>query len=341
MKNILLALALSALSIPCRAIGIGGGHITHTPSNDPNVLVGVDPKFSDAGAVFTSSGSVLIQSTVCAGSQYILRISSSDNTTIILEVECDGDVGINNSQPATKLHLSTGTMTIDGTGGLFIVSTAPVVTAASADFQVSSNTIVATIDGRVGIGTAVPATKLHFSSGTLTIDGTGGTLAISTTPVSAVPPNAEMYVSTNYFVVTNFGASMFNTAIPAVATLVTFSSGAVLVNGAAGSLNVSSTNGAGFAFQTVCSTAIWTNPGTVAATACVDSSAMTCTGATVRDQLMAGADAANAAVTGVSTEMRISASNSVIVRTCCNNGAAGTCATAAGYYKVSVFRGPL
>ena len=34
-------------------------------------------------------------------------------------------------------------------------------------------------DGNIGIGTAIPGTKLHMSSGTLTVDGTGGTMTIA------------------------------------------------------------------------------------------------------------------------------------------------------------------
>jgi len=61
-----------------------------------------------------------------------------------------GKVGIGTGSPATTLHISSGTMTIDGN---------------------AANSII--VNGNVGIGTTGPSSKLHISSGILTVDGLG------------------------------------------------------------------------------------------------------------------------------------------------------------------------
>ena len=66
------------------------------------------------------------------------------------------------SAAATYVNKAGDTMT----GGLFTTT-----------ITVNASTLV-TSGGKVGIGTASPATKLHMSSGTLTLDGAGSSISI-------------------------------------------------------------------------------------------------------------------------------------------------------------------
>lgn len=65
-------------------------------------------------------------------------------------VVANGRVGIGTASPSQKLHMSSGTLLIDGN---------------------VANSIVAS--GNVGVGTASPGTKLHVSSGVILADGSG------------------------------------------------------------------------------------------------------------------------------------------------------------------------
>ncbi len=82
--------------------------------------------------------------------------SSSITTTGNVNVQGSLGVGVAFSIPGTKLHLSSGVLTIDGNA-----------------------TNALTTVGRVGIGTALPASKLHLSTGTLTVDGTGANIRVT------------------------------------------------------------------------------------------------------------------------------------------------------------------
>jgi hypothetical protein len=134
-----------------------------------------------------------------------------------------GNVGIGTTAPGTKLHVSSGTLTVDGTNsgiviGLTNASTSgtatpgvkisgvndtgfAIINPSSVDLEVRTVGTVAQVGtfsgnrvdlmqngssvltlgattGNVGIGTTAPGTKLHVSSGTLTVDGTGAGLNV-------------------------------------------------------------------------------------------------------------------------------------------------------------------
>lgn len=76
------------------------------------------------------------------------------------------------------------------------------------------------------------------------------------------------------------------------------------------------------------------NPGTITANSCVDSSAITVTGAITGNACAVG-ESTNAAVTGVIQTCYVSAANAAKVRACCSAGAS-TCATGSQTYNVRV-----
>ena len=130
--------------------------------------------------------------------------------------DANNRLGIGTNSPTEKLHISSGTLKIEGTGASFTTLVATITKTmwvgesgvahgvingpadiyinidsnndeSSTKFVVSTNRIGTsggtelmrlTDAGLLGIG-ATPATKLHVSSGTLTIDGTGGAFILS------------------------------------------------------------------------------------------------------------------------------------------------------------------
>ena len=120
-----------------------------------------------------------------------------------------GNFGIGTSNPATKLHLSSGVLTLDGTTagltvdankasdhlaiirqrnatglGLRVIPGADTLAALTDNdatdaankhmFYGNGNAVLGFNGGNVGINTNTPAFKLHLSSGSLVIDGNGG-----------------------------------------------------------------------------------------------------------------------------------------------------------------------
>ena len=151
---------------------------------------------SATSGTFTGSG--------CATNDTIFRVGGS---TIV--AQCNGKVGIGTNGPAQKIHMSSGTLLVDGSAGQVSVSgdtgtpgstvkgvirlqnTGVGVTLGLGAFagspfgtwlqSIDANSGSATtyplsiqpIGGNVGIGTTAPVDKLHISSGVITIDGTG------------------------------------------------------------------------------------------------------------------------------------------------------------------------
>ena len=142
------------------------------------------------GLLFKSS--VTLDATSVTGSNPVLKVAGST-----LVANNDGFVGIGTSAPATKLHMSSGTLTIDGTSpAMFIggstmavtggrvgvgltnpthifqvtgsanVSSSMTVTGTSVSgttsrFRVGTNDLAVTGAGNVGIGITNPSVKLH------------------------------------------------------------------------------------------------------------------------------------------------------------------------------------
>ncbi|OGR57128.1 MAG: hypothetical protein A2X36_15070 [Elusimicrobia bacterium GWA2_69_24] len=82
-------------------------------------------------------------------------LSLQDTGDVVL-ARTAGRVGIGTAQPAGKLHLSSGTLLVDGD--------------AATPFRVGESTFVVTSDGDIGIGTADPAYKLQVAGGALKLD---------------------------------------------------------------------------------------------------------------------------------------------------------------------------
>ena len=76
-----------------------------------------------------------------------------------LVIDTSGRFGFGALTPNAKIHMSSGTLKIDGN--------------AAVSFQVGDSTMVVRGSGFVGIGDAEPNKKLHISSGTIKVVGTG------------------------------------------------------------------------------------------------------------------------------------------------------------------------
>ncbi len=107
------------------------------------------------------------------------------------DIVASGRVGVGTTSPAFKLDVtgeiaSNGIQAINVTGGNVIVGnpagggTQDVYLAAGGDYR-----LAATDAGLIGIGTILPATKLHLSSGTVLIDGN------ASSPVYAIQNGAS------------------------------------------------------------------------------------------------------------------------------------------------------
>lgn len=98
-----------------------------------------------------------------------------------------GNVGIGTTAPASKLHISSGTLTIDGT---------------SPGFSVGGSTFVVT-GGKVGVGTASPLSALSFgaSGSVIGMDTTDGAdnkyMSFSGGPIHDATRASSIYVSGN------------------------------------------------------------------------------------------------------------------------------------------------
>lgn len=81
-----------------------------------------------------------------AETDFVLAVSSQNDTTgNMFTVLGNGNIGVGTANPAQKMHISSGTLTIDGSGGAFTVGVSTLVTAS----------------GHVGIGVANPASFRH------------------------------------------------------------------------------------------------------------------------------------------------------------------------------------
>lgn len=131
------------------------------------------------------SGTAISPSTVTVSGTGSKCLSVDDPTLV---VDCGNDrVGVGDATPTQKLDVA-GTIGISDvqaaaiTGGNFIFGnpagggTQGVYLAAGGDYGLAM-----TSARLIGIGTASPATKLHMSSGTLTVDGTGAAINVLST----------------------------------------------------------------------------------------------------------------------------------------------------------------
>lgn len=126
-----------------------------------------------------------------------MTVDTASNTLVVDSV--NHRVGLLTANPATLLHISSGSITIDGNAASKVAWTflntagnkaAELVRegggsdlqgvfylhnngTAEIALRAAGNSYLARNSGNVGIGTTAPATKLHISSGTITMIGTG------------------------------------------------------------------------------------------------------------------------------------------------------------------------
>lgn len=144
----------------------------------PTMVVGNDPKSLATGSVFTSSGSVVIQSTSTTNTHTILRILNASGTELFRSQQ-NGVFGINTTSPGT-----TFTVTPTASGEGFCVRESDdgndavclTATAARGLFQLkNANTVTVQAGGgsenayfngggNLGVGNATPVARVHVSS---------------------------------------------------------------------------------------------------------------------------------------------------------------------------------
>jgi trimeric autotransporter adhesin len=136
-----------------------GGAFTQTAiftmgaSGNGRMSVGINTQPDAQFAVRSNAG----------GTLPVVHISSQDGTSLMV-VQPTGLMGIGTMNPASKLHLSSGTFTIDGNN--------------STPFSIQGSTLVVT-SGRIGIGTTNPKGRLQLE------ESTGGKVLL-TEPIDGV-----------------------------------------------------------------------------------------------------------------------------------------------------------
>lgn len=129
-------------------------------------------------------------STINGGIRELYFYTNNDFSAAKMHITSGGRVGVGNLVPAGKLHLSSGTIIVDG----------------------NTATALTTI-GSVGVGTASPGTKLHLSSGTLTIDGNTATAltTVGNIGVGTSLPASRLHISTGTLIIDGSAANSLTT----------------------------------------------------------------------------------------------------------------------------------
>lgn len=192
MKNAIFACAFFFLGV----LRVSAGPLVYT-APDPvtgaaispaSIVVGDQPKSLASGSVLTSSGSVVIQSTVSTAAQGILILRNNAGTTTGVFTQ-GGRLGIGTSAPNDDLDIAGSVDLIvgasDGVGfdlissdandaGLRVRRSANDTGACSLQVNNAADTTIAlclrgdgggylaNAGGSLGIGTTSPATKLHI-----------------------------------------------------------------------------------------------------------------------------------------------------------------------------------
>lgn len=188
-------------------INNGNARIRNTIGSQPKIILGVNDLASADAVIKNVSGDIIIDGGTTTG---ILTLKNSN-----------GNVGIGTSAPEQALHVS-GRAYVDraenyaigiGRGVGLDKYFLGVHANTTPDLLFSNNAgdekLRLTYTGNVGIGTASPGTKLHMSSGTLTVDGTGGALNLNSDSTFPIKLNGSTKLTLGSGVQTN-GLLTFN-----------------------------------------------------------------------------------------------------------------------------------
>ena len=136
-----------------------------------------------------------------------------------------GRVGIGTSQPAVRLHMSSGGFILDGSAAAVVIG--------DSTFTVTSS--------GVGVGAAKPGSPLHVSSGVLLVDGAGASLTVASTLLYASAGRVGIGTSLQEMTLDVEGAAQFGQG--AARSTITVSGDLQLVGGStiasAGTLSLS------------------------------------------------------------------------------------------------------
>ncbi len=139
-------IAESSVSVQAPLTGDG---LTGTPigvDSSSVTLIGVDA-LNKTGDTMTGQLTLDGSTLTVTGNAFSVGISTF--------IVTGGKVGIGTASPVQKLHMSSGTLLIDGD--------------AATSFKIGTSTLVVTSDGKVGIGTASPGQTLTIGSGQITV----------------------------------------------------------------------------------------------------------------------------------------------------------------------------
>lgn len=163
-------------------------------------------------------------STLNGGIRELYFWTNNDFSAPKMNIMAGGNVGIGTTGPATKLHLSSGTLTIDGNAATALTTIGSVgVGTANPGTKLHLSSGVLTIDGsaataltavgNVGIGTASPGTKLHVSSGVVTIDGsaTNALTTVGRVGVGTSNPGSKLHLSSGTLIIDGNAAAALTT----------------------------------------------------------------------------------------------------------------------------------
>lgn len=291
--------------------------------------------------------------TVPAGTAAVSISTGGAGATIALDLDSTNQrLGINTGTPGFTLDANgaaaiRGQLTVVsasatiqgaaslGSSGQASFSASGVLTLPSNGLAVGSNQL-AVAGGLVGIGTASPTQLLSLSSGTIYLDGNAANSlqVIGRAGIGAVAaPSAALTITAASGDLNAVKISSNNaTQVAALSQAGVLSLGG---SGVSGGVNISSGASAGQTLSGLFSATAAFNPGTITANSCVDSSAITVTGAADGEPCIGSFVNANASVTGVFTTCYVTGVNSVKARACCSNGAS-TCATTSQTVRVTV-----
>lgn len=347
-----IALVLSLLAQIAHAQTGGDGTTRYSSrSTLPNAV-----SFASGGSTIAANGTFSISTAASAalvgvgapnifiGSNGNVGVHTNSPTADLLVVgpgNTGGNisVGVNNGGGSTYLSLvnttNGGQTQLTYTHGAVSEWALGQPTGGNNLVLASSSTNVAVFNaalGFMGVGTNSPATKLHLSSGVLTLDGTTPGLSLAAGAIGALPSTAMVQLSTAV-VITTDGRILINT-VRSGNELFTISSGTVRIDGSGGlAVSTPGYTGSGGLLTFVASTAAWFNPGTLVA-ASVFPKTVALTGVIIGDVVSCGGQSS---VTGTFTVADSTGTSTINIKAGCLN-AGSTCAYGAVYYSCDVRR---